>query len=306
MITLLSGTNTYATSRYLRTQMDSFEGDITKLEGAEIEANQLGDLFMGATLFSARRMVVLRDVSQSKQLWADLEPWIERVPDETELYLVEANPDKRTKTYKMLQKHATVRTLEPLNEAELVIWLQTFARERKIDLSSDIARYFVSYVGHDQWRLQNEFDKLLLADKPLTRELIKDISEPYPEASAFELLDALFAGSTDRVEQLLTLLREREDPYQFFGLLSSQVFAVLALAVGGSRRTDDIAKDMGLHPFVVRKLAPIASRLGKKSIERLVERLAEADMRIKTSGIDPWEQISLTLLSSQPATKYTA
>jgi DNA polymerase-3 subunit delta len=153
----------------------------------------------------------------------------------------------------------------------------------------------LSYVGHDQWRLKAELEKLLFADEPITRELIQDVAEPYPEASAFELLDRLFAGDEERTLTLLTQLREREDPYQFFGLLSSQVMALLALTVAGSRRPDEIARDMGIHPFVLRKLTSVARELGRGRVTQIIERLARADARIKT-GADPWQQLEITLL----------
>lgn len=297
MITLLTGPNTYAIAEAIRERSRAFEGDVEKLDASDLEPRNLPDVFMGASLFSPQRFVVIRGASLNKTLWAELEQWVERVPDETEIVLVESNPDKRTKTYKQIQKHATIKEYGDLNEAELATWLQAHARNIGTELQPDVLRYLIGYVGRNQWRLKSELDKLLLSEKPITKELIQDIAEPYPEATAFELLDSVFSGSQTRVHELLALLREREDPYQFFGLLSSQVLALLAIANAGSRRTDEVARDMGLHPFVVRKLSAVSQKLGKKSIEQLVDRLARADERIKTTGVDPWRQLEITLLS---------
>lgn len=298
MITLLTGPNNFAIAETLRNKKRGFSGDVESFDASELESKNLPDIFMGATLFSSQRFVIIKGSSLNKSLWSELEPWIERIPPETEIFLVDESPDKRTKTYKQLQKHGKIHDHNELSEAELATWLQTHARTVGAELAPDIIRYFIGYVGRDQWRLRNELDKLLLAEKPVTRELIQDISEPYPEASVFELLDAIFAGNHARVEELFGLIREREDPYQFFGLLSSQVFALLALVVGGSRRTDDIARDMGLHPYVVRKLSATSKKLGKQGVEQLVDRLAEADERIKTTGVNPWQQLEIVLFSS--------
>lgn len=297
MITLLTGTNTFAIAEAIRERVGTFDGEVEKLDAVELEPRNLPDLFMGASLFSPNRLIVLRGASANKTLWPELEQWVERVPKETEILLIETSPDKRTKTYKLLQKHATIKEFGDLNEAELAAWLQAHARTLGVEVQPDMLRYLISYVGRDQWRLRSELDKLLLAEKPLTRELIQDVAEPYPEATAFELLDGVFSGSDARVHALLALLREREDPYQFFGLLSSQVLALFAIASGGSRRADEIARDMALHPFVVRKLGTVANKLGKKNIERLIEQLAHADERIKTTGVDPWRQLEITLLT---------
>lgn len=298
MITLLTGENNYALTEALRVKTKSFHGDIERFDGAELDTKQLPDLFMGATLFSSDRFVVIRGASVNKTLWAELADWVEKTPNETQIVLVEPSPDKRTRTYKALQKHATIQEFSLLNEASLRSWLQAVARQRGAEFSPDVLAYFLSYVGNDQWRLIGELDKLLLAEKPLTQELIRDVAEPYPEATAFELLDAWLGGNAERARDLLGLLREREDPYQFFGLLSSQVLALLALSLAGSRRPDDIARDLALHPFVVRKLSTSARELGRARVEALVSTLAAADIRIKTSGVDPWRQLEITMLSA--------
>lgn len=298
MITLLTGPNTYAVTEMIREKSRTFSGDIETYDAAELELRNLPDLFTGATLFSVQRLIVLRGTAANKSLWSELEQWIERVPDETEIMLVESNPDKRTKTYKQLQKHGTIKEHKDLSEGELTAWLQTYAHGLGTDLSRELTAYFINYVGHDQWRLGSELEKLLLAEKPITRELIQDIVEPYPEATAFELLDSMFSGNTARVSELIGLIRQREDPYQFFGLLSSQVLALLAIIAAASRRPDEIAKDIGIHPFVVRKLTTVAKKRGKKNIELLIERLAHADERIKTTGIEPWRQLEMTILGA--------
>lgn len=295
MITVLTGPNSYAIAESLRVKTSSFHGEVERFDGSELEARHLPDIFMGATLFAPERLVVLREVSSNKAVWNDLEQWIERVPVETEILMVEPSPDKRTRAYKSLQKHATIQEHTEPNEASLRAWLQAHVRQQNVELAPDVLAYLLSYVGHDQWRLRAELEKLLLAEKPITKELIQDVAEPYSEASAFELLDRAFAGDKERTLVLLAQLREREDPYQFFGLLSSQVMALLSLTVAGARRPDEVARDMGVHPFVLRKLTSVARDMGRDRVAQLVERLARADARIKT-GADPWQQLEITLL----------
>lgn len=297
MITVLTGENDYTVAEAVSDIIASFDGEVERYDGHDLEANDLPDICTGATLFSSQRLVIIREAATNKLLYSELGQWIERVPDSTHIVFVDTNPDKRTKTYKQLQKHATIRQHNATNEADLVSWLGGIMREHQMDTPPDTLRYLVQYTGHDQWRLRSELEKLLLADRPITPQLIRDIAEPYPEASVFELLDSVFTGNTDRVAELVGSLREREDPYMFFGLLSSQVSALLALVVAGSRQPDEVARDMGLHPFVVRKLSPLAQRLGRARIRVLVEKLAHCDSRIKTSGVDPWDQIARTLLS---------
>ncbi len=297
MITLLTGENDFALAAALRTLVRDDGAQAEVFEAGDLEVSQLPDLLAGVTLFSSERYIVIKNVDEHKQLWEELEKWVEKISEDTQLVLTARKPDKRTRTYKLLAKQATIREYTQLETSELLSWLKGEARAREVDISDDVARYLLEYVGHDQWRLTGELEKLLLSGKPLTRTLIQDIAEPYPEASAFELLDSLFRGETDKVDRLLELLAEREDPYMFFGLVSSQVLALLAITTGGSRRPDEVAKDFGLHPFVVRKLSSIATKLGRSRVSVVVDKLADCDVRIKTSGVEPWVQLRRTLQS---------
>ena len=108
----------------------------------------------------------------------------------------------------------------------------------------------------------------MLAEAPITRELIQDITEPHPQATAFELLDAAFGGDQATLDRLLAIVSRSEDPYKFFGLLASQVFALVAVKAAGQRRPDEVAKDLGLHPFVVRKVVQLAADLTKPKLTK--------------------------------------
>jgi len=296
MIKLFTGTNAFALRRAVNEVIAANpQASLERVEATELKPNDMPQLLMGASLFSSDKLVIIEDLSQNKTIWSTLDELLDNVPEETTLLLVESNPDKRTKTYKWLQKNAEVREFNELDERTAAEWLQTEARRNDTELHREVAQYLVRYVGLDQWRLKGELEKLLLAEAPITKELIQDIAEPHPQATAFELLDAAFGGDQDTLERLLAIVSRSEDPYKFFGLLASQVFALVAVKAAGERRPDEVAKDLGLHPFVVRKLTGLASRLNKTQINTLVETLARGDEQLKTTGADPWELIGRML-----------
>jgi DNA polymerase III delta subunit len=92
----------------------------------------------------------------------------------------------------------------------------------------------------------------------------------------------------------LHTLQQTEDVYKLFGLLSSQVFQLATVFV--AEKSDNPAKDFGIHPYVISKLTPIANKLGKRGISNLVEIFAKTDDQIKSSGADPWLLIERCLL----------
>ena len=80
MITLLTGPNTFAIAEAIRQRIGTFDGEVEKLDAAELEPRNLPDLFTGATLFSPNRLIVLRGASANKTVWSALEQWFYRVP----------------------------------------------------------------------------------------------------------------------------------------------------------------------------------------------------------------------------------
>lgn len=298
MILCLSGSNHYALRRALDERLGRLGPavEITRLSGEQVAPHDLPQLLGGASLFASERAVVLREASANKPVWERLGELLSTIDDSMTLILVEPSPDKRTKTYKQLQKLGEVKQFDEPNERELVNWLQREAQARGANLEPEAARFLLHYVGNEQGLLASELDKLALADNSIDRATIERHSEPTPQASAFEVVDAVMAARRDQLHEQLAALKATEDPYRFFGLLSSQVSALIACAAGGQRSSQQIAKDFGIHPFVAQKSQPLARRLGISRLRTMNRLLAECDLQIKTSKGEPWQLIELTIM----------
>lgn len=295
MIYLLSGDNTFEIEQRLRKIIAECRGEIERVDGSELAIDQLPDLLAGVTLFSSERCIVVKHASQNKPVWAALGEWLEKGIG-NDVIFVERSPDKRTKTYKWLQKHAEVHDVKQLQPFEALRWLQDVS---KGILGRNEAEFLVDYVGTDQWRLSAELDKLRLTGKPIDREVIRRIVEPTPQATSFELLDAAFHKNYDAFDELFDAVSQREDPYMFFGLLAGQVqaIAIVVASENENRRPEDAAKDVGLHPFVVRKVTLLARRLSVRQLRQLIERLSELDAHMKLRPTPPWTQIRSFLMA---------
>lgn len=298
MIQLLTGENDFALKAALgmirAEYIDTHDSDsVVMREGQELSVSDLPQLLAGRSLFSPEQLVVISGAADNKSVWEALPEQIEAA--DPELILVESKPDKRTRTYKWLQKHATTREYGYLGESDLEQWLMTAAHREGIDLAHDVARFLLSYAGSDQWRLQQELRKLALTGRPITRETIEDVIEPHPQASAFELLDAAIAQRIDRIRQLVGIVARSEDPYRFVGLLTSQVYALAVAHAAGDRPAAVIAKDAGIHPYVATKTQATARRLSANRLTLMIETIAALDRKLKRSGGDPWMLIGAAL-----------
>lgn len=297
MTTLLTGENSFELERALRKIVGAFEGGVERIDGSELELRQLPDLVMGGTLFAAERLVVIKGLSDNKAIWPVFSDWLGRVSDDVHLVLVEPKPDKRTKTYKDLQKVARVEEFKPWGERDGALaerWAQAEAKTLGLVLDAAGARLVVARVGIDQWAIYRALEKLAVLDE-VTPEVIQDIIELSPIENVFNLFETALRGDSKGVMHMITTLELTEDPYRVFGLLSGQAVQLLALTLG-DKTSAEIAKDIGAHPYAISKLGSSAKRLGATGSKRVVQAFAEADKAMKTSAAEPWLLIERALM----------
>src|SRR3990167_6446654 len=272
--------------RHLDEMMRSFDGHVERIDGREVEIGQLSDLLTGATLFQDKRLVIISRLSENKAVWDVLPEWLERLAIDTSVVLVEPKPDKRTVTYKSLIKKVE-RQEFPLwtnkDTTKAVQWVLDEAMRQDVPLTKRHAQQIVERVGIHQWGLFQAIQKLALVDE-ITSEHIEEIIERRPEENVFALFETALRGDFDRTRQLISTLRLTNDAYQTFGLLSSQVLQLTALA-RASKPASEVAKDIGAHPYVLSKLSHYAERLGASDIQNIVAAAADADRQMKSSGL---------------------
>ena len=290
MLYLIGGENTYARDQALQEVVD---GHYTEAyDGAELAVESLPDIFAGQTLFSDQRTIVIRGLADNKTVWAALEPWLEKMPPETTVVLVEGKPDKRTKTYKQIQKNGHVREFSlPKNSRDAERLVLDEAMRRHLELAPTAARRVAERVGLDPWELVHALDKLFGLGES-SPEAIEKVVDQTPQASAFDLFEAALRGETATVQRLLGHLAQREDGHRTFGLLSGQVLQLAALVTAPADAS--IAQAIGAHPFALSKLQSLAKKRSRADVRRIVGYFADADDRIKT-GVEPWLAIESAL-----------
>lgn len=297
MITLLTGENSFEIERELQRIVADFDGVAEKIDGSELIPRQLPDLLMGATLFARTRLVIIKNASENKPVWNDLEQWIDRISDDISVVFIEPKPDKRTKMYKLLTSAASVREFPVWREydtAKAEGWVISEAKREGASLDKKSAHLIVSRVGTDQWQLSQAIQKLAVLDT-VTPEIIVEIIEANPTENVFHLFETALRGDARSVSDMLRTIELHDDPYRLFGLLSGQAFQLAVLAVS-DKSASDVAKDLGINPYGLSKMASTAKKLGPSGARHIISAFAEADTGMKTSVAEPWLLIERALI----------
>lgn len=296
MITLLSGDNTFEIEQELVAIVRDFDGLAERIDGAELELRQLPDLLMGGTLFADKRLIAIKNLSENKAVWPYFGDWIPRISDDISVVLVESKPDKRTTTYKELKKVAHVIdcvSWTDRDEGKAVRWVSEQAVAMNVKLNTKSAQLIVHRVGLDQWALYHALEKLALLDE-VTDQIIEQVIDATPSDNVFNLFDAALKGNSQKVASMVHALELTEDPYRLFALLSGQAFQLAAAAV--AEPSDNAAKDLAIHPYVLSKLQPVAKQKGRSGAKKIITIFAEADDDMKLSRAEPWLLIERALL----------
>lgn len=298
MITLLTGDNSFEVKQALAKRIADHTSEVEYFDGEEQTISGLTDMLLGQSLFSAKKVVVVSKASANSQLWGVLPEWLEKVDDDSEIILVEPGVDKRTATYKWLKKHVEVEEHAAWSERDTPkaeAWAVSHAKSLGKPLDKKVARALVERTGVDQWRIYHALEKLALLDE-IREADVENIVEQSPSENIFSLFETALSGDAKKLHEKIETLSLTEDAYKAMGLLASQAFQLAVLA-STDKPSAEVAKDLGAHPYVLGKLSPHAKRLGRSGARQVVQALAKADMRLKSTDAEPWAVIEQALMA---------
>ena len=289
MIKVLTGKNSYALQDELQRIVSAFKkehGDsIERFDGSELASTDgLLDAVRSISFLEPRKLVVVRDFAQSKELMDKIEEVIAQVADTTDVLFVDQKLDKRTAGYKFFQKNVDVKDYKLMQEYESAGWLASEAKNRDARLSTANAKYLVARVGNDQLRLEQELRKLVISGGEITKARINELTDAQPQSKVFDMLDALFQGELDKAWKLYRDQRAQgEDPHKIIAMITWQL-SQLTLAVHAPMKTVDTLKSAGVSPYDAQKLLRMSKNISKQQLRSYINELATIDEQIKTSA----------------------
>ena len=269
-----------------------------RYDGEDLTLAGMQEIAIGQTLFMNSSVYLISKLSENSEIWSQLPDM--KFDDDRTIILVEDKIDKRTKTYKWLQKNAKVQEFSPLSDRQkpqLLKWCVAEAKVRECELTNRQAEIIVDRLGFDQLRLSNFLNQLALVEK-VTDDLIDNFIPLARTENVFDLFVSALAGDYDKVHDIISYLESEsgvDGAYQTMGLLASQVtnLTALVLADGDSKL---VASDFSANPYVLRKLASSAKGVDKKKLKRINDALLRADLQMKTTSVNPWLLVEAALV----------
>lgn len=299
MIVTITGANDHLRKSELAKRVAAFIDEyddmaVERFDGEEASTDRMREALQSMPFLSARKLVVLREPGKQKAFAEDIATILEAVSDATDVILYEPKLDKRSSYYKTLKKQTEYLEFATLDTPELIHWIQAYTKEQAGTINLSDTRLLVDRIGPNQQLLKSELDKLLGYSHDITKQTIELLTEPMPQSTVFELLDAAFAGKTARAFDLYHEQRSlKVEPQAIIAMLVWQLHILAVVKAGSAGGAENIAKTAKLNPFVVRKSQGLVRNMSFEHIKRLIADLLQLDRQLKSTAIDADEALQL-------------
>jgi DNA polymerase-3 subunit delta len=249
-------------------------------------------------MIASRRVIKITDVKISATAAKDnlkedyeevLSAYIKRPAETSVVIFVADELDKRRRMAKLLIENSVAVEFAALEENDLRRWIQDKAKEQNADIDDKAVNHLIGLIGSDARKITSEIEKLAVAalpDKLITYELVEALVPNSREMSNFDLTDHLIAKNKTRaLHTLKKILDDGAEPLMLLGLIANnfhRLFLAKEMMNQGVERKE-VARIMRLPYGKQEDFLATARRTDARQFSRIMQRIAEADIAIKTS-----------------------
>ena len=301
----LFGNDEFAITRKLK----EFESDFTdptsadmntaRLEARSVSEDDLNNAVNAMPFLAKRRLVLLQNPSakyNNPNIRKKFFEFLEKTPDTARLVMFESVEPKEA------ERHWLVKWAEKNNKLiqarafmlprlkDMPGWMINETKNQGGKLDPRAAEMLKDMVGVDTRQAGMEIAKLLAYvnwARPVTAQDVEAVCIVTSQQSVFDFVDALANGNGKSAQHLLHRLLESDDEFALWGMVVRQ-FRLLIQAreiLDARGNQNDVARALGVHPFVAEKTTQQAARFSIESLEYIYRKLLTIDEGVKTSQI---------------------
>ena len=268
-----------------------------------LSSNDVRDAIAAAEqlpMMSARRVVRLRNFARIRESDEEiLLAYLERPVESSVVIFVGDDIDKRKKLGKKLMSGAGAFEFQPLKPNELPNWIKTHLRAINADIEPRAMSQLIELSASNLSALTQELNKLATAALPsgrITAELVDQLVTRSREHMNWDLTDNIVARNRRAALKVLRdFLDDGVEPVLLTGVIAG-TFRRMALAKAlqaSGATSSQIFSEVRVPPFKQRDYLAMLSRIDSADMARMIQRIAETDLAIKTSKATPRMQMEM-------------
>jgi len=315
-------------------EVDPTGSSVVSIDGAKTTIDELSNLYRPASLFSKRRFITLSNIMNNKQasILEELGEFLQAEKNnENILVIYEPNfvekkiagknlimkpgADNKTvplnkiekKLFDYLVKSQFVQFFDVLSGKEITKFLETRAKTNGVRISSVTVQLLLGLIGTDLWSLSQEVDKLsayaLASTKDeavITDQMVKEMVNQSLIDGIFSLTDALGNRQAGLAVKLFNdQIIGGAHPHYLLTMMLWQFKTLASVRQGldSGRTSKELAKSLGLHPYVLEKSINQVRKFNLVSLQKAINRLIDLDFKSKTGQGKLEELLPIVLVS---------
>jgi len=185
------------------------------------------------------------------------------------------------------KKIAAVHEVKPLNDGQRRTWLTEEFRSHGVRPTPDVVAAVLESVGSDLRELASAVSQLVAdTDGEITVAAVREYYVGVAEVAGFDIADQAVAGRADRaLASTRRALQLGISPVTIAAALAHKVGDIAKL-YGVRGNPEQIARTVGMHPFVAKKTMQAARQWSGRAVSEAVVIVADLDAEVKGQGGD--------------------
>ena len=269
------------------------------LEARTMTEDDLNNAVNAMPFLAPKRLVILSNPSSKYNNPASRKKFgefISKTPDTAKFVIHELIEPKEVEKHWLVKwagKNPTLIKTQAFllpKQRDMPGWIINEAKNQEGRIEPAAAAKLAEMVGVDTRQAGMEIAKLLAYanwERPVRVSDVEAVCVFTSQQSVFDFVDALSQGNGKTAQKLLHRLLENEEAFSLWGMVVRQ-FRLLIQAreiLDGRGNKDDVARALGVHPFVAEKTTGQANRFSIEALENIYHRLLIIDERVKTGQI---------------------
>ena len=319
MVIYIYGEDTFRSRQYLQEQVERFKQtrdpqgyNVVFLDAQKCEAGKITSEILATPFLAEKRMLVVENILSisDKEFLKQLIDRIKnnKIPESNIVIFWQGEKLSKVKEVKdlhaLLSKEKYTKEHELLIGSQLVNFIISEVKNRGAKIAAVAVNYLAQNVAGDMWFLNSLLDQLLAyaQEKEISLADVKLFLEEKVDDNVFNMVEAIVSGNKKQAFKLVTEQRRMgEDDFKLFGLIVWQFRIILQMRSlfdeQSSISSDIMAKELGLHPFVVKKNLSLIKKYNKKQLSNIYEQLLKMDFKAKTGQTDLGLMLDLLIQS---------
>ena len=292
----LYGEEAFLKRNYKNLLKEAILGDDTmnfqSFYGKETNLTEIISLADTMPFFAEKRLILVENSGLFKKDPEPLASYLPTMPESTVLLFVEEQVDKRNKLYKKVNDLGYVAELSRQPESQLKTWIFQILKRENRKITKGAMELLLSSVGDDMELIKNELDKLIAyteGREGIVPADVEAVCSVQITGKIFDMITNIAAGRQKAaLDEYYDLLALKEPPMRILFLIARQFNQLLSVKelMSTGKGKDEIAKKVGLQPFVAGKVMTQARAFSGEKLRSYVEKCVSCEEAVKTGRLN--------------------